>query len=95
MLVETVRTSLDNRSLTNTGSERQLLPVETVRASVYNRLSDLNSSVHYGILPFAVLFNDILMSKFILENAVLSFLAGVSHRDAGIGLGTFPTPWSV
>ena len=50
--VETVRTSLDNRSLTNTGSERQLLPVETVRASVDNRLSDLNSSVHYGILPF-------------------------------------------
>ena len=29
----------------------------------------------------------------ILESAVPSFLAGVSRRDAGIGLGTFPTPW--
>ena len=31
----------------------------------------------------------------ISDKAFLSFLAGVSHRDAGISLGTFPTPWSV
>ena len=29
----------------------------------------------------------------ILDTAFQSFLARVSHRDVGIGLGTFPTPW--
>ena len=29
----------------------------------------------------------------ILDSAFPGFLAGVSRRDAGIGLGTFPTPW--
>ena len=29
----------------------------------------------------------------ILDSDFTCFLAGVSHRDAGIGLGTFPTPW--
>ena len=28
----------------------------------------------------------------ILDSAFASFLAGMSHRDAGISLGTFPTP---
>ena len=29
----------------------------------------------------------------ILDNVLPSFLAGMSHTDAGIGLGTIPTPW--
>ena len=29
----------------------------------------------------------------ILDSAFPGFLAGVSRRDAGIGLGTFPSPW--
>ena len=29
----------------------------------------------------------------ILDSVFPGFLAGVSRRDAGIGLGTFPTPW--
>ena len=29
----------------------------------------------------------------IFNSAFPSFLAGVSHRDVGIDLGTFPTPW--
>ena len=29
----------------------------------------------------------------VFDSAFSSFLAGVSYIDAGIGLGTFPTPW--
>ena len=29
----------------------------------------------------------------ILDSAFAGFLAGMSHRDTGISLGTFPTPW--
>ena len=39
----------------------------------------------WSLTPFCLLA--------VLDSAFQSFLAGVSPRDAGIGLGTFPTPW--
>ena len=55
-------------------------------------------SVHYEVLWFAVFLNEkldlwLFCLLAILDSTFPSFLAGVSHRDAGIGLGTFPTPW--
>ena len=52
----------------------------------------------YEVLRFAVFLNEKLdpwpfCLLAILDSAFQSFLAGVSHRDAGIGLGTFPIPW--
>ena len=55
-------------------------------------------SVHCEVLRFAVFLNEKLdLWPFcllaVLDTAYPCFLARVSHRDAGIGLGTFPTPW--
>ena len=54
-------------------------------------------SVHYEVLRFSVFLNEkldlwLFCLLAILDSAFPSFLAGVSHRDAGIGLSTFPTP---
>ena len=59
---------------------------------------DCAISVHYEVLQFAVFFNEkpdlwLFCLLAILDSAFSSFLAGVSCRDAGISLGTFPTPW--
>ena len=57
-------------------------------------------SVHFEVLRFAVFFNEKLdlwvcfSLLAILDSAFPSFLAGVSQRDAGIGLGTFSTTLS-
>ena len=49
-------------------------------------LNEIRSSIS---TPFCLLA--------ILDHAIQSFLAGMSHshKDAGIGSGTFPTPWAL
>ena len=59
---------------------------------------DCAISVHYEVLRFAVFFNEkldlwLVCLLAILDSVFPSFLAGLSRRDAGIGLGAFPTPW--
>ena len=55
-------------------------------------------SLHYEVLQFAVFLNEKLdlwlcLPAGHLDSAFIRFLARVSHRHTGIGLGTFPTPW--
>ena len=55
-------------------------------------------SVHDEVLRFAVIFQWEAWLFCLLpthDSAFPGFLAGVSRRNAGIDLGTFPTPWFV
>ena len=70
---------------------RWMLTIETFQSGLLISLFSLSLSLSFSSVRSLICTPFYLLA--ILDHAIQSFLAGMSHKDAGISSATIPTPW--